>query len=137
MSCDKDDAVNDGDTTASGYAPSSINGSEIVFNRDGKWNFSSITQGSATSVLINAELMLVATDKPVECTYRKTSDNGAKYTLSFWHKGWVSGYQDYAYRYNYYDLTLIFTSSTGGTYSGTRYNGTTTESRSGTFKLSK
>lgn len=138
-SCGKDDSEDDVNSKKeSGYAPSSINGKEITFNRNGTWNFSSTVQGSSTVVQINADVTYIAYEKAKpECIYKKTGDNTAQYTLSFYHKAYVSYTKEYAYGYNYYDLKLQFTSSTGGTYSGTRSNGTTKESRTGTFTLAK
>lgn len=121
-----------------GYAPSSINGSEIIFHRNGEWNFKSKTQGGTTLVQINAEVTSIAYDKSdPECVYTKTGNNTAKYTLEFWHKAYVPYYQDYSYGYNFYSLTLNFTSPVGGTYTGTRDNGTSKEERTGTFTLSQ
>jgi hypothetical protein len=126
--------------TGRGYAPASVLDKEIVFNRNGTWNFASSmisnSQGSYTDVRINAEVTSIAYDKgDPTCTYRKTGDNTAQYTLEFWHKAYVPYYGSYSYGYNYYSLSLTFTSASAGTYTGTRSNGDTSEKREGTFSI--
>jgi hypothetical protein len=130
----------DGDENQSGkeqgFAPGSIDGKIITFNRNGTWNFESDMQGEHTNVRINADVTYIAYDKSdPECTYRKNGDNTATYTLEFWHKAYVPYYGSYSYGYNYYSLSLTFTSASGGTYTGTRNNGSTTEKREGTFSV--
>jgi hypothetical protein len=134
--CGSDDGADSPDAGGKGYALASVNGKEIDFTRNGEWNFSSVTQGSSTSVRINAEVISVAYDRaaPV-CTWQKKNDDTALYTLEFWHKGYVPYTQSYTYGYNYYALTLTFDSPSSGTYTGTRNNGSGSEKREGTFSI--
>ena len=139
-SCEKDEDGSNltrGDgNNSSGFAPSSINNKKIIFNRNGKWDFKSSTNGSSTIVEINAEVTYIAYDRAdPKCTYKKSDNNIANYSVSFYHKAYVPYNQSYTYGYNDYNFKLVFTSTKGGTYSGTRSNGTTTENRSGTFLL--
>jgi hypothetical protein len=139
--CDRDSDSDNGGTDSpdgggKGYAPASIIKREITFTRNGTWHFSSyMNEDGAVGVLLNTEVSFVANEHDPACTWQKKGDNTALYTLEFLHKVYVPYYGTYTYGYNFYSLTLTFTSASGGTYTGTRSNGSDTEKREGTFSI--
>lgn len=122
-SCGDDSDGDGGMSDVDGFAPQKIIGKTLTLKKSDGKTYLSAEHLSASGVLITSSDLVDYGKYPPSYNYSAAGNNKASYNLTVTKKVYVPYYGTYTYSKFVFDITLTFTSGSGGIYQGTQING--------------